>query len=182
MRIVHVGLNLWDEIWLMKLCLYLRLIVSDGWNIHHFCFKMVSSLCWLVCAAKEPVNLLKLVHNNVNIVLLWLTINYKYQKINFWLPFLFKTFGFLAISNSRTFGLPICRSTGGMIKFFSDVMVFNEGRGSFTVDFGPLRSYEAFSGIGITLLVLHLESYLGFGKFSLRYFKFWGNLMVLSKF
>jgi len=77
------------------------------------------------------------------------------------------------------FELPICLSPAGSIKFFSDVMVLSEGRGSFTVDFGPFKSSGESSGM--TLLVLHLASYLGLGKFSLRNFMFCGNLIVLSK-
>jgi hypothetical protein len=78
-------------------------------------------------------------------------------------------------------GLPICRSAGGRIRFFYDVMVLREGRGSLTVDLGLFSISEGLSS-GMTLLVLHLASYLGFGKFSLRYFIFWGNLIVLSRF
>ena len=58
-------------------------------------------------------------------------------------------------------------------------MSFREGSGSFTVDFVCFIDY---SYIGSNLDVLHFDSYLGLGRLSLRFFRFCGNLMVLSSF
>ena len=103
-------------------------------------------------------------------------INYSVnQKISFWLPFLFNTRGFRATHGPYSTMFFWLR---GSKRFFSDVINFKDGRGNFTVDFEPLRFYSAS---GMTLAVLHFDSYFGFGKFWLRFFRLGGNLMVFSK-
>jgi len=78
--------------------------------------------------------------------------------MSFWLPFLFSILGFLAIV------MPLYTfSAGGSKMLFSDVIIFNEGVGSFTVVFGVWIIYDC--GAGIILAVLHFDRYLGFGKF-----------------
>ncbi len=49
-------------------------------------------------------------------------------------------------------------------------MTFNDGRGSFIVDFTLLIS-EIFS-IGISFIVLFFDSYFAFGNLSFKPFKF----------
>ena len=73
------------------------------------------------------------------------------QKISLWLAFFIRTLGFLAWEASRK----LCPLLGVKI-VFSEGTTFNDGRGSFTVDF-TLLTWERFS-IDISFIVLFFDS------------------------
>ena len=100
--------------------------------------------------------------------------------MSFWLPFLLSTFGLRAIGIPSLSWYPAINfCEGGSSRFFYDVTSFKEGSGNFTVDFVCfIGDYSR----GIILVVLLFDWYFGLGKFSLRFLRLGGNLIVFRSF
>ena len=96
------------------------------------------------------------------------------QKINFWLPFLFKIFGLLAIRSFADRSFPI---------IFYEVTSFSEGEGSIFLEVSLFSWHPLmiFAVLNLTLLGLS-TSYLDLGRFSFRLLRFLGNFIVCSSF
>ncbi len=115
---------------------------------------------------------------------------YIYQKINFWLPHFVKILGLLAAINSLIDIFFVNGVEGVILIASSDpillwlmLMFLVDPRGIFLDDVINFEVKADSSWLNwITFVVFDLvRSYLGFGSWSFKLLRFFGNFMVFSK-